>query len=73
MVVSSCCLQEKPYAAICLEALKALQKFMETLLLSEENPKISIAAIQNFAVDVTRCESKCHTYRIAGKIRGFRG
>lgn len=59
--------QEKPYVAICLEALKALHKFLETLLLSEENPKISLAAIQNFAVDITRCESKCmyavYTYK----------
>ncbi len=31
---------------------------MENILLSEENPKISAAAIQNFAVDIKRCDSK---------------
>lgn len=50
-------LQEKQYGAICLEALRSLQKFMESLLLSDENPKISAAAIKNFAVDIKRCDS----------------
>ncbi|XP_064382497.1 exocyst complex component 6B-like isoform X2 [Halichondria panicea] len=50
-------LPEKPYVAICLDALRALHKFMENILLSEENPKISAAAIQNFAVDIKRCDS----------------
>ena len=54
-------LQNGPCVSICMEALKDLDRFMEAQLLSEGTLKITLQAIQNYAVDIKRCRSMLNT------------
>ena len=50
--------QEELSGQVCLDAVKTLATMMESLLLSDRNPKISIKGLSAFEFDLKQCKGK---------------
>ena len=62
---------------LCQQALKSLAVQLEQVLLSGDNPRVSMEGIRSFSVDLTHCQSRptqhthTHTHAISFSAVGF--